>query len=92
MIHQAKHPLLLIGAGSNRKDVRASVCEFVKSTGIYFFNTQMGKGCVNEHLDQFIGTAAWLFFIINVFKLPFHIFIWKTVTLESLVLNKLHLS
>ncbi|MCF6775269.1 acetolactate synthase large subunit [Thiotrichales bacterium 19X7-9] len=58
MIHKAKHPLLLIGAGANRKDVRTSVCEFVKSTGIYFFNTQMGKGCVNEHLDQFIGTAA----------------------------------
>ncbi|MCF6766331.1 acetolactate synthase large subunit [Thiotrichales bacterium 19S3-7] len=58
MIQQAKHPLLLIGAGANRKDVRSSVCEFVKSTGMYFFNTQMGKGCVNEHLDQFIGTAA----------------------------------
>ncbi|MCF6767527.1 acetolactate synthase large subunit [Thiotrichales bacterium 19S11-10] len=58
MIHQAKYPLLLIGAGANRKDVRQSVSAFVKSTGIYFFNTQMGKGCVNEHLDQFIGTAA----------------------------------
>jgi uncharacterized membrane protein YfcA len=37
--------------------------------------------------QAFIGTAAWLFFIINVFKLPFHIFIWKTVTTETLVLN-----
>ena len=37
--------------------------------------------------NEFIGTAAWLFFIINVFKLPFHIFIWKTVTIETLVLN-----
>ena len=36
--------------------------------------------------NEFIGTAAWLFFIINVFKLPFHIFIWKTVNKETLTL------
>ncbi len=35
--------------------------------------------------DQFIGTAAWLFFIVNLFKVPFHIFSWKTINLESLV-------
>lgn len=34
--------------------------------------------------NQFIGTAAWMFFIINVFKVPFHIFVWKTVTISSL--------
>ncbi len=37
--------------------------------------------------NEFIGTAAWLFFIINVFKLPFHFFVWKTVTKETLILN-----
>jgi len=37
--------------------------------------------------NEFIGTAAWLFFIINVFKLPFHIFVWKTVNTETLQLN-----
>jgi uncharacterized membrane protein YfcA len=37
--------------------------------------------------NEFIGTAAWLFFIINVFKLPFHIFVWKTVSVHTLVLN-----
>lgn len=37
--------------------------------------------------QEFIGTAAWLFFIINVFKLPFHVFVWKTVTPETLFLN-----
>lgn len=36
---------------------------------------------------EFIGTAAWLFFIINVFKLPFHVFVWKTVTPKTLTLN-----
>ena len=39
--------------------------------------------------NEFIGTAAWLFFIINVFKLPFHIFIWKTVDAKTLQLNLL---
>ena len=47
---------------------------------IYFLAMRLPK-------NEFIGTAAWLFFIINVFKLPFHIFIWKTVTTETLVLN-----
>jgi uncharacterized membrane protein YfcA len=37
--------------------------------------------------NQFIGTAAWLFFIINLFKLPFHIWVWETVSLETLSLN-----
>jgi hypothetical protein len=36
---------------------------------------------------EFIGTAAWLFFIVNVFKLPFHIFVWHTITPETLVIN-----
>jgi uncharacterized membrane protein YfcA len=49
-------------------------------SNIYFLAMRFPK-------NEFIGTAAWLFFIINVFKLPFHIFIWKTVTTETLVLN-----
>ena len=47
---------------------------------IYFLAMRLPK-------NEFIGTAAWLFFIINVFKLPFHIFVWKTVTTETLFLN-----
>ena len=49
-------------------------------SNIYFLATRLPK-------NEFIGTAAWLFFIINVFKLPFHIFVWETVTTETLVLN-----
>jgi len=37
--------------------------------------------------NEFIGTAAWLFFIINIFKLPFHIWSWKTITLETLLFD-----
>ncbi|GGD20576.1 sulfite exporter TauE/SafE family protein [Hyunsoonleella pacifica] len=49
-------------------------------SNIYFLAIRLPK-------NEFIGTGAWLFFIINVFKLPFHFFVWKTVTKESLVLN-----
>mgnify|MGYP005994341403 CR=1 FL=1 len=51
-------------------------------SNIYFLAIKLPK-------NEFIGTAAWLFFIINVFKVPFHFFVWKTVTKESLVLNSL---
>jgi uncharacterized membrane protein YfcA len=30
--------------------------------------------------NAFIGTAAWLFLFINLFKLPFHLFVWQTIT------------
>jgi uncharacterized membrane protein YfcA len=49
-------------------------------SNIYFLAMRLPK-------NEFIGTAAWLFFIINVFKLPFHIFVWKTISRESLTLN-----
>jgi len=58
MIKAAKYPLLLIGAGGNRKQMHQVLNDFVTETGIHFFNTQMGKGCVDERLPQFIGTAA----------------------------------
>jgi len=57
-ISSAKMPLILIGAGANRKDVRSAISEFVDTTGIPFFNTQMGKGAVDERSDLFMGTAA----------------------------------
>lgn len=34
-----------------------------------------------------IGTGAWFFLLINLFKIPFHIFIWETITLRSFTLN-----
>lgn len=58
MIKAAKSPLLLIGAGANRSLVRSALSRFVKETGMYFFNTQMGKGVVDENSPQCLGTAA----------------------------------
>jgi len=49
-------------------------------SNIYFLAMRLPK-------NEFIGTAAWMFFIINIFKLPFHIFVWKTINKETLVLN-----
>ncbi|MEM8526332.1 MAG: sulfite exporter TauE/SafE family protein [Bacteroidota bacterium] len=43
---------------------------------IYFLAMKFPK-------KRFIGTAAWLFFIVNTFKLPFHICVWKTISLQS---------
>ena len=58
MIKAAKHPLLLIGAGANRKMTSKMLREFVDKTGIPFFNTQMGKGVIDERHPLYLGTAA----------------------------------
>ena len=58
MIEAAKMPLLLIGAGANRKSTSKALGKFIDQTGIYFFNTQLGKGVVDERHEKFIGTAA----------------------------------
>ena len=58
-IKNAKKPLLLIGAGASRKRARKAISDFIGSTGIMFFNTQMGKGIVDGHNNLFIGTAAF---------------------------------
>jgi acetolactate synthase-1/2/3 large subunit len=57
-IQNAKMPLLLLGAGANRKRASVALTEFVNNTGIPFFNTQMGKGVIDERHEAFIGTAA----------------------------------
>ncbi|GJL63341.1 MAG: acetolactate synthase [Nitrospirales bacterium] len=58
LIRDAKMPLILIGAGANRKDARDALCDFVQTTRLFFFNTQMGKGVVDERSELFLGTAA----------------------------------
>jgi uncharacterized membrane protein YfcA len=37
--------------------------------------------------NKFIGTAAWFFLIINVIKVPFHVFSWHTITLQTLMVD-----
>lgn len=58
MIKSAENPLLLIGAGANRKRASKALTSFVNTLGIPFFNTQMGKGIVDERSPLYMGTAA----------------------------------
>ncbi len=58
MIEQAKHPLILVGAGANRKLVSKSLLQFIEKTKIPFFSTQMGKGVIDESHPLYLGCAA----------------------------------
>ena len=44
---------------------------------LYFLAMRLPK-------NDFIGTAAWLFLVINLFKLPFQVFYWKNINGDSL--------
>ncbi|CAN5436826.1 sulfite exporter TauE/SafE family protein [soil metagenome] len=46
-------------------------------SSIYFLAMRMTK-------NDFIGTAAWVFLVINLFKLPFQVIYWKNISLDSL--------
>ncbi len=58
MIEKAKRPLLLVGAGANRKRTSKQLTRFVEQTGIPYICTQMGKGVIDERHAQYLGTAA----------------------------------
>ncbi len=58
MIEAAKYPLILVGAGANRKLVSKSLLGFIEKTHIPFFTTQMGKGVIDESHPLHIGCAA----------------------------------
>lgn len=47
---------------------------------LYFLAMKLPK-------KEFIGTGAWLYLIMNTGKLPLQILVWKTVSLNSLLLN-----
>jgi len=47
---------------------------------IYFLALRLSK-------NDLIGTAAWLFLVINLFKLPFQVLVWHNVTFDTLQLN-----
>ncbi len=57
-IRDAKHPLLMLGAGANRKTTARMLRAFVDKLGIPFFSTQMGKGVLDETDPLWLGNAA----------------------------------
>ena len=82
---------------SNRKSVSSSssfsafvglVAGFASMVGnlagplmaVYFLSMRRSK-------HTFIGTAAWFFLVINLFKIPFHVFVWNTVSTETFIMD-----
>lgn len=37
--------------------------------------------------NAYIGTTAWFFMVTNWFKVPFHVFVWKTISWETFVMD-----
>ncbi|PWL39940.1 hypothetical protein DKG77_03685 [Flagellimonas aquimarina] len=65
--------------------VMAGICTMIGNlagafTNIFFLAMRLPK-------NEFVGTAAWLFLITNLFKLPFHLFVWETISQETLLIN-----
>jgi uncharacterized membrane protein YfcA len=49
-------------------------------TAIYLLAMRLPK-------NTFIGTSAWFFLMINWIKVPFHVFVWKTITWNTVLLD-----
>ncbi|GAB4558397.1 MAG: acetolactate synthase large subunit [Haliangiales bacterium] len=79
-IEKAERPLLLIGAGANRKMTSRMLRQFIDKTGIPFFSTQMGKGVVDERDPLFLGNAA----------LSDHDFLHRAIDHSDLIINVGH--
>jgi len=57
-LEHARSPVLVIGAGANRKMTGRMLLQFVEKTGIPFVTTQLGKGVIDELHPKFLGCAA----------------------------------
>jgi len=81
-IHIPTHPLFAAGTG-----VVAGIATMLGNlagafSNLYFLAMRLTK-------NDFIGTAAWLFLVINLFKLPFQVLYWKNITPSSLMADLL---
>jgi hypothetical protein len=47
---------------------------------LYFLAMRLPK-------NDFIGTTAWIFLVINLFKLPFQVFYWKNITTDTISID-----
>lgn len=57
-ISEARSPIIVIGAGANRKITSKMLTRLVDDTGIPFVTTQLGKGVIDESHSLFMGNAA----------------------------------
>ena len=58
LLRESRHPVLLIGAGANRKDCSRALRAFIAKQRLPFVTTQMGKGVADETDPLFLGNAA----------------------------------
>jgi acetolactate synthase-1/2/3 large subunit len=63
LLKSARRPLVMFGAASNRPRLAGQLTDFIRRTGMPYFNTQMGKGTVSaigreETSELWMGTAA----------------------------------
>lgn len=72
-----KNPLFVIGTGLSAGFTTMIGNLAGAFANLYFLAMQMPK-------NNFIGTAAWIFLCINLFKLPFQIFYWKNIYWQSI--------
>lgn len=79
-IAAARRPLLLIGAGANRKLTSKMLREFVEKLAIPTVTTQMGKGVIDETGPHFIGNTA----------LSDHDFVHRAIDQADLIINVGH--
>ena len=47
---------------------------------VYFLSMRLPK-------NAFIGTTAWFFMVTNWFKVPFHVFAWRTIDINTFLLD-----
>lgn len=60
LLLRAERPLVMFGAASNRPRLAGQLTDFIRRTGIPFFNTQMGKGTVAGIGTGGGGTELWM--------------------------------
>jgi acetolactate synthase-1/2/3 large subunit len=76
-LQAARRPILVIGAGANRKMTAKVLRQLIDKTDIPFVTTQMGKGVVDERHPRFLGNAA----------LSAGDFVHRTVEAADLIVN-----
>ena len=60
LLMEAERPLVMFGAATNRPRLAGQLTDFIRRTGIPFFNTQMGKGTVSGIGTSEGGTSLWM--------------------------------
>lgn len=77
-----RHPLFVVSTG-----LAAGFTTMIGNlagafSNLYFLAMRVDK-------NSFIGTAAWIFLIINLVKFPLQVFFWKNITIQSLKVGAL---